>query len=91
MGQLNIKIFFHLFKQMKDHEILRHLEHMAQPSLVIGGDLDQVIPYKYQNIIHQSLQNADIFLVKDGSHVPIMDFPEMVNQRIQLFLDDCLS
>jgi len=91
MGQLNIKIFFHLFDQMKKHHILKSLESMSNPSLVIGGELDQVIPYKYQNIIHQNLQNAEIFLVKDGSHVPIMDFPNMVNQRIQLFLEDCLS
>ena len=91
MGQLNIKIFFHLFHQMKLHDALMYLEKIACPSLVIGGDLDQVVPFKYQNILHQHLQNAEIFLVKDGSHVPIMDFPDMINERTQLFLEDCLS
>ena len=86
IGELPADIFFKLFKEMHDHDIINHLESIKVPSLVMGGDLDKVIPNYLQNILHKYLQNSELYIVKDGSHVPQADFPDSINHRILRFL-----
>lgn len=86
IGKLNPKIFIKLLEEMRDHSILNKLESMNTPSLVIAGDKDKVIPFPIQNILHERLGNSELYIVKDGSHVPQVDFPNFINERITLFL-----
>ena len=71
---------------MRAHKIVNHLGEIKIPSLVMGGDLDSVIPYFLQQTLYHQLPNAEIYLIKDGSHVPQVDFPESVNERILLWI-----
>jgi pimeloyl-ACP methyl ester carboxylesterase len=91
MAQLGPDLFLQLFMQMQHHDILGHLDQMKIPSLVIGGDKDRVIPFHLQRLLQQRLPEAELYLVKEGSHVPQVDFPEFVNSRIKLFLDQQVS
>lgn len=86
IGELDPEVFHQLFEQMKRHNIIGKLEGVESPSLVIGGDKDKVIPNYLQEILHSRLQNSKLYIVKDGSHVPQVDFPRNINQRIELFL-----
>lgn len=87
IGELKPEVFFQLLKEMKNHEIISQLEHIKTPALVMGGDHDQVIPNFLQNILNDNLKNSTLYIIKDGSHVPQADFPETVNQRIELFIN----
>ncbi len=87
LSQLGPDLFMQLFTEMQKHDILGNLGKMQMPSLIIGGDKDNVIPYHLQLLLHQTLQNSELYLVKDGSHVPQVDFPEYINKRIKLFID----
>jgi non-heme chloroperoxidase len=86
IGELPADIFFKLFKEMHDHDIINHLESIKCPSLVMGGDLDKIIPNYLQNILHKYLENSELYIVKDGSHVPQADFPDSINHRILRFI-----
>jgi non-heme chloroperoxidase len=86
IGELPADIFFKLFKEMHDHDIINHLESIKCPSLVMGGDLDKIIPNYLQNILHKYLTNSELYIVKDGSHVPQADFPDSINHRILRFI-----
>ena len=87
VAQLGPDLFLQLFNQMQGHSILGHLDQMKIPALIIGGDRDRVIPYHLQRLLHQRLSGSEIYLVKEGSHVPQVDFPEYVNARMRLFLE----
>lgn len=87
LSQLGPELFMQLFGEMQKHDILGDLGTMNMPSLVIGGDKDNVIPYHLQLLLHQTLRNSELYLVKEGSHVPQVDFPEFINQRIKQFID----
>lgn len=91
ISQLGPELFLQLFNQMQKHDILGHLDQVAQPALVVGGDMDRVIPFHLQRLLQQRMPNAELYLVKDGSHVPQADFPERVNERVKLFLDQHFS
>jgi pimeloyl-ACP methyl ester carboxylesterase len=87
IAQLGPDLFLQLFNQMQAHDILAYLGQIRLPALIIGGDKDRVIPFHMQRLLQQRLTNSQLYMVKDGSHVPQVDFPEMVNSRMKLFLE----
>lgn len=87
ISELKPEIFFQLLDQMKKHNILSYLENISTPTLIIGGDKDQVIPNYLQKILHDHLKNSELYIVKDGSHVPQVDFPKSLNDRMIHFID----
>ncbi|MFG1494095.1 alpha/beta fold hydrolase [Halobacteriovorax sp. ZH4_bin.1] len=87
LGELSPDIFFQLLDQMRDQRIIKELEEIKTPTLIIGGDKDKVIPNYLQQILHDSLKNSELYIIKNGSHVPQVDFPEFINERIDLFLN----
>ena len=91
IGELSPNVFFQLLKEMKNHDIISHLENIYTNTLVMGGDKDQVIPNFLQNIISDSMPNASSYVIRDGSHVPQVDFPNSVNERIQIFFEKILA
>jgi pimeloyl-ACP methyl ester carboxylesterase len=86
ISELPEELFFHLLKIMHDHDVIGHLEEITQPTLIIGGDKDKIIPNYLQRIFTQTLPQSELYIVKDGSHVPQADFPELINDRIQRFI-----
>lgn len=86
MGELPHEIFLHLLEEMHNQDILTHLEDIKTPTLIIGGDNDKVIPNFLQFILSENLSDSELYIFKDGSHVPQVDFPEKTNERIFRFL-----
>lgn len=91
ISELPENLFFHLLKIMHDHDIINHLETITTPTLVIGGDKDKIIPNYLQQILTRNLPKSQLYIVKDGSHVPQADFPEMINHRINQFTKKALK
>lgn len=90
ISELPQDILLHLLVEMKNHDIINDLEKITTPCLVMGGDKDKVIPNHLQLLLHQRLKNSELYIIKEGSHVPQVDFPETVNQRIDLFIQQNL-
>lgn len=91
IGELEPEVFFQLLKEMKNHDIVTKLEMIKVPALIMGGDKDQVIPNFLQYILSENIPNSKLYIIKDGSHVPQVDFFETVNERIDLFLSKQLQ
>ncbi|MEH0859916.1 alpha/beta fold hydrolase [Halobacteriovorax sp. DPLXC-1] len=87
LGQLSPDIFFQLLDEMREQRVIKDLEQIKTPALIIGGDKDKVIPNYLQQILHKGLANSELYIIKNGSHVPQVDFPGFINERIELFLD----
>lgn len=87
VGQLGVEIFLQLFGEMAKQNIMGHIEKMDCPVLVIGGYKDNVIPNHLQRQLAMILPKAETYFLKDGSHVPQADFPDLINERLNLFLD----
>ena len=86
VGRLGPHIFFQLIGQMHTHQILGEVEIIKTKTLTIGGDNDKVIPNHLQRLLSLTLPNSELYIVKNGSHVPQADFPNLINERINLFL-----
>ncbi len=86
MGQLGVDMFFQLFKEMTIQNITSSLDRMTVPVLIMGGHNDNVIPNHLQRTLASLLPNSETYFLKTGSHVPQADFPELLNERIDLFI-----
>lgn len=91
ISELPQDILLHLLMEMKNHDIINDLEKISTPALIMGGDQDKVIPNYLQTILHEKLLNSEIYIIKEGSHVPQVDFPDSVNERIDLFISQNIS
>lgn len=87
VSQLGIEVFFQLFEEMTKQNIVSNLQQMNIPSLVIGGHNDNVIPNHLQRTLAELLPQSETYFLKTGSHVPQADYPEMINERIELFIN----
>lgn len=86
VGQLGAEVFFQLFNEMTKQNIAHSLEKMTMPALVMGGHKDNVIPNHLQRTLASMLPKSETYFMSKGSHVPQADYPDMVNERIDLFI-----
>lgn len=86
ISKLGPDVFFKLMDEMRRHDILAFIKNLEQETLIIGGDKDKVIPNWIQRTLHENLKNSSLYIVKNGSHVPQVDFPDYINERLHLFL-----
>ena len=92
IGELDIDLFIHLMNEMHFHEGISHFSNIDSPTLVIGGDKDKLVPNYLQKIYSLNLRDSEFYLVKEGSHVPQVDFPDSINERIFNFIKKrCLN
>ena len=85
ISELPSELFFRLMEEMRNHDIIRDIGQIKSPALVMEGECDRVIPPYLQRMIHQYLEGSELYVVKDGSHVPQADFPDQVNDRMLHF------
>ena len=63
------------------------LNDTHKPVLLIWGREDQTVPFNYSDSI-RSVLKAEFFPVADARHLPSIEKPDLVNQKIVSFLRD---
>jgi pimeloyl-ACP methyl ester carboxylesterase len=89
VGSMDLNSFISLFEQMMDYNAEHVLCTIDRPTLIVSGLRDGVTPPKYQTQMHEQIRNSQLFRVPYGSHCTQLDWPEIVNLRIEKFLVDC--
>jgi pimeloyl-ACP methyl ester carboxylesterase len=84
--KLGPEIFLCLIEDYARFDATGWLHHLAVPTFVIVGEKDGVIPPAQQEVLHQLIPGAKLWIVPRGSHCPQMDFPEAVTERIEEFV-----
>jgi non-heme chloroperoxidase len=87
IGELGFDLFFKLIEEMKNHNLSSRLHLVMNQTLIMGGDSDNIAPIEGQVIFENYLKNSSLYLIKDGSHVPQVDFHETVNEKIDYFIN----
>ena len=68
-------------------ETYTHLRDLHQPTLVVNGDNDIIIPTINSYLLQQHLPNAQLILYPDANHGAHHQYPELFVQHTKLFLD----
>lgn len=63
------------------------VESLKVPSLVVAGEADRIGSLAAAKRIARSLPYGELFSVKSGTHYTPIEYPELVNLRIEKFFD----
>ncbi|MBI4925841.1 MAG: alpha/beta hydrolase [Bdellovibrio sp.] len=80
-------VFLQLMQDYESYDCLQWLHTIDVPTLIIAGEKDKVIPLHQQELLHQLIPNSSLEIIKHGSHSPQMDLPELINLKIENFLN----
>ena len=69
---------------MKNHNLTTKLHLVDCPTLVMGGDLDKIAPIEGQIIFKNYIKGSSFILIKDGSHVPQIDFQKQLMNKLKI-------
>ena len=64
-----------------------HLKDLHQPTLIVNGNNDIIIPTINSYLLQQHLPNAQLMLYPDANHGAHHQYPELFVQHTKLFLD----
>jgi pimeloyl-ACP methyl ester carboxylesterase len=84
-GSLDMQVFLRNLRALGDHDASRVLSRVAVPTLVITGDKDAMTPRGLSQQMVRRIPKAEILVVRGGTHYTAVEFPELVNLRIERF------
>jgi pimeloyl-ACP methyl ester carboxylesterase len=64
------------------------LHTLPQPTLVLAGDDDPIIPLVNGRILAWRIPNATLHVVRGGGHLFILERPADIADRVASFLDE---
>lgn len=70
--------------ERRDHTVM--LPHIHCPVLIIVGEEDGFTPVAVAKGMQAHIKNAQLVVIKDASHMPNMEQPEIFNHHLELFL-----
>lgn len=79
-----------LTKSMQQHSSEESLKKIKVPTLIIGADEDNFTPVWLAKKMHHLIPESELFVVKKASHVALVEQPELINLRIEKFLNERL-
>ena len=86
LSTMDFRVFFTFFEEMIAFNGEESLGDLAIPTLLICGSKDALTPMADQERMHQMIPSSLLFPVPYGSHCAHLDFPEIVNLKIQNFI-----
>ena len=84
-GELDMEPFFRNLRAIGDHDGGAVLETIQVPTLVITGDRDLFTPRALAQQMARRIPDAEILVVRGGTHYTAVEFPELVSLRIERF------
>lgn len=84
LGALNA--FTKSFTLLKDPAVFSNLNSISQPTLILWGEKDKIIPIKYSKKIISQIPKAVLETHKSAGHHPQEDEPEWIASQIISFL-----
>jgi pimeloyl-ACP methyl ester carboxylesterase len=68
------------------HRVTELLPLVTAPTLLITGERDRLSPPHVSMLVARELAAAEVFVVRDGTHVVTTEYPEAVSLRVEKFL-----
>ena len=74
------------FKKVVEQDLVSYLSKIKVPTLIIWGEKDNVTPLKDAYLINKEIAGSKLEIIKGGRHVPNMETPEILAEKILNFI-----
>jgi len=83
---LDMDTFIHLLERMGEHDGWDLLPLIDVPTLIIAGTRDVFTPRSAAERMARRIPGAEIMLLPGATHYAALEYPEMINLRLEKFL-----
>jgi len=88
---LDFTAYTRIFRELTDHDGRDVPAKIKCPTLVITGDRDLFTPVSMTRRMVNETPDAEFLAIKGGTHYTPLEFPMVVNLRIEKFLRERLD
>jgi pimeloyl-ACP methyl ester carboxylesterase len=71
--------------------VLDYLKEIHQPTLIVQGSNDVIVPTVNSYILQQNLPNAELIVYPDANHGSFYQYPELFVSDVDQFLSSALQ
>lgn len=79
-----------LVKDWQSYDSEEDLKNIQVPTLILGAEEDSFTPNWISKKMYHLIPKSELFVIKKGSHVALIEQPELVNLRIEKFIKESL-
>ncbi len=77
-----------LTRSLQEHTTEHSLQDVRVPTLIFGAEEDTFTPLWISKKMHHLIPHSELFIVKKGSHVALVEQPELINLRMEKFFKE---
>jgi pimeloyl-ACP methyl ester carboxylesterase len=70
------RLSFYLSAVGSDKSFSHQIKDIRQPTLILWGELDQLIPQEHGHSFHRDIANSELVMMEGVGHVPMEEDPE---------------
>jgi pimeloyl-ACP methyl ester carboxylesterase len=83
---MDMDLYLAILGKLGEHDAAHVLPLIAVPSLVITGDKDAFTPRQLAQQMARKIPGGEILVVRGATHYAAIEYPELLNLRIEKFL-----
>ena len=83
---LDFNVYMELIKRLGEHTAEDVLPSIRVPTLVLAGARDLFTPPSVSERLRRKIPGAELLVIRGGTHYVPVEFPELLNLRIEKFL-----
>lgn len=83
---LDMDVYVRTLEKLGLHDAWATLDQVDIPTLVVAGDRDLFTPRSAAERMVRAIRGAELLVVPGGTHYVAVEYPELVNLRIEKFL-----
>lgn len=79
-------VYYHDLCACNRFDVMKKIDEICVPTLVICGEDDQITPLKYAQYLADHISGAKLAIIPDAGHAVMLEQPAEVNSAIESFL-----
>lgn len=84
-GSVDLDLYLRILTALGQHDASHVLDAIQVPTLVITGDRDPFTPRQLAQQMARRIPGGEILVVRGATHYAALEYPELVNLRIEKF------
>ena len=84
-AKLDFPTYFQMILRMNEHSAREILPTVDVPTLITAGLADKMTPLSVSSFMHEQIRGSELFQVPDGTHYTTIEYPEIVNLKLEQF------
>jgi len=86
MTHVDLMMFLRMLQCAGSHSAETYLSKINVPVLIIAGDRDTFTPGSLSEWMASQIPNAELLMIRGGTHIAPLEHPSTVGKRIRAFL-----